>query len=128
VSDKKKNKMSDNEKVLLRADYLKTWITTLLGVVAGEVALINTFYKDADYLWLLFISVSFFILAIIFLLGAYEALVNKAAGVPSTKGYLLGLLIHTSPKTEILSWGLSSVSGVLIGLGLGVFGGFIIFT
>lgn len=110
--------MNDNEKVNLRADYLKTWITTILAVIAGEVAVLNTFYKDAANLWALYLSMLSFMLAIIFCLGSYEALVNGATGVPEVRKKILKLWVKTLPKTEASSWFLAAAGALFIALGV----------
>jgi len=110
--------LTGNEKEMIRADYLKTWVTTILAIVAGEVTLLNTVYKGSNLLWAFYISVICFILSIVFCLGAYEGLVNKIAGVPSVNNKLLKLWAKTVPKTDESVWVLSSIGGLLIGLGV----------
>ena len=110
--------MNENEKVGLRADYLKTWVTTTLAIIAGEVTLLNTFYKDSSNLWALYLSMLSFMFAIIFCLGAYEALVNKATGVPKVKGKVFEFWLKMLPKTEVSSWVFAAIGAVLIAFGV----------
>jgi hypothetical protein len=111
--------MKEQEKDLIRADYLKTWVTTVLAIIAGEVTLLNTVYKSSDLLWILYLSIMFFMLAIILCLGAYEGVVNKVTGLPSFRSKVLQMWIKCLPKTAESIWLLSAVGGVLLGLGLG---------
>jgi hypothetical protein len=110
--------VTENEKVVLRADFLKTWITTILAIIAGEVTLLNTFYKDSNNLWALYLSILLFMLAVISCLGAYESLVNKVTGIPQVQGKILNLWAKVLPKSDESTWKLSALGGVFIGLGI----------
>jgi hypothetical protein len=110
--------MNENEKAVLRIDYLKTWITTLLAIIAGEVALLNTFYKGGTSLWILYSSMALFVLAIIFCMGASEALVNKVAGVPTFRNSFLKWWAEKSAKSEAKAWVYSGIAGACIGSGI----------
>ena len=107
--------MTENEKSLLKADFLKTWVTTTLAIIAGEVTLLNTTYKSSEFLWILYLC---FMFAIIFYLGAYEGLVNKVTGLPTVSNKILKLWARAVPKTDESVWVLSALGGTLIGFGI----------
>lgn len=110
--------MTENEKSLLKADFLKTWVTTTLAIIAGEVTLLNTTYKSSDFLWILYLSILCFMFAIIFYLGAYEGLVNKVTGLPTVSNKILKLWARAVPKTDESVWVLSALGGALMGFGI----------
>ncbi len=110
--------MTENEKSLLKADFLKTWVTTTLAIIAGEVTLLNTTYKSSEFLWILYLSILCFMFAIIFYLGAYEGLVNKVTGLPTVSNKILKLWARAVPKTDESVWVLSALGGALMGFGI----------
>ena len=110
--------MTENEKSLLKADFLKTWVTTTLAIIAGEVTLLNTTYKSSEFLWILYLSILCFMFAIIFYLGAYEGLVNKVTGLPRFSNKILKLWARAVPKTDESVWVLSALGGALMGFGI----------
>jgi hypothetical protein len=110
--------LTENEKSLLKADFLKTWVTTTLAIIAGEVTLLNTTYKSSEFLWILYLSILCFMFAIIFYLGAYEGLVNKVTGLPTVSNKILKLWARAVPKTDESVWVLSALGGALMGFGI----------
>ena len=110
--------MTENEKSLLKAYFLKTWVTTTLAIIAGEVTLLNTTYKSSEFLWILYLSILCFMFAIIFYLGAYEGLVNKVTGLPTVSNKILKLWARAVPKTDESVWVLSALGGALMGFGI----------
>ena len=120
--------MTQSEKSQLRVDFLKTWVSTTLAFIAGEVALLSTVYKDADFLWALYGSILFFMGAIIFWLGAFEGIVTSTTGRPEFQNRFMSWLSRNAPKTDKDVWALSGISGFLFGVGVVLFATFLILS
>ena len=115
--------MSDISKDTLaqiKIDYNKTWVTVNLSIITGQIALLNTFYKDSIFQTVSIISIIFFIFAIIIGLGASETFINRNSfeinNINTNSWYY-----KISPKSENLEYSLSNIAGLLTGFGFGLF-------
>ncbi len=118
--------LSDEAKVQLRLDFLKTWVTFLLAMTGGEVTLLNTLYTGSNHKWVLYISIASLITACILMLGAAECLINRIYPPPAFTDPLRRFLVTLAPKSPDAEWLFSSLAGGFTSLGLVIFGIFVI--
>lgn len=115
-------KVSDEKIVELRLDFIKTWITFLLAVVAGEVALLqSSAVSSQDVKIVLFISIGCLCLACLFALGGSESLINQHYIRPSESNWFVRVMYRFSPKSLEAEWVYASLSALFIA------GGFVSF-
>ncbi len=118
--------LSDETRVQLRLDFLKTWVTFLLAMTGGEVTLLNTLYTTSGHKWMLYTAIASLITACILMLGAAECLINRVYPPPAFTDRLRRLLVALAPKSPGAEWILSSLAGGFTSLGLMIFGLFVI--
>lgn len=112
--------------IRLRFDFYRSVVTFGLASLGGEITLLHTLFTDAPNQSLAYLSIGLLIFACVFVLGAKEALVRRISPVPDFRNRLMkGLtrLAVTSLKGE---WIMSFFSGIAFGLGLVLFGIFIV--
>ena len=112
--------------IRLRFEFYKSVVTFGLASLGGEITLLHTLFTDAPNQSLAYVSIGFLIFACIFVLGAKEALVRRVSPMPDFRNrFLRGLtgVTVTSLKGE---WILSTFAGIAFGMGLALFGIFIV--
>ena len=112
--------------IRLRFDFYRSVVTFGLASLGGDITLLHTLFTDAPNQSLAYLSIGLLIFACVFVLGAKEALVRRISPVPDFRNRLMkGLtrLAVTSLKGE---WIMSFFSGIAFGLGLVLFGIFIV--
>lgn len=120
-------KVSDEKIIELRLDFIKTWVTFLLAVVAGEAALLQSpSVSSPSAKWDFFISIGSLVMACFFSLGASESLINRHYAPPSKSNLFVRFMYQFSPKSmesEFMFSSLSScfIAGGLVSLVLGLY-------
>lgn len=115
----KNMKVSDEKIIELRLDFIKTWVTFLLAVVAGEAALLQSPSVSSPGAKLaFFISIGCLVIACVFSLGASESVINRHYIPPSKINRFVNFMYRFSPKSLESEWGFSSLSSCFIAGGL----------
>ena len=112
--------------IRLRFEFYRSVVTFGLASLGGEITLLHTLFTDAPNQSLAYVAIGFLIFACVFVLGAKEALVRRISPIPDFRNRLLrGLtgIAVTSLKGE---WILSFSAGIAFGMGLVLFGIFIV--
>lgn len=101
----------------LRLDFIKTWVTFLLAIIAGETTLLSTSFVTTQYAKIfLFCSIILFLFACISSLGVSESIINKY-NKPNSDNFFVKFSYKISPKTELTEWVLTYLSSLFIALG-----------
>ena len=109
----------------LRFEFYKSVMTFALATLGGEITLLYSLFKESPRKGVAYASIIVMMFSCLFILGAKEALIKRIDPLP--KGGCLSRLLAsieiTSPTAERL---LLDLSGVLYGLGLVLFIGFVL--
>jgi hypothetical protein len=121
-----KGNVDDDTSVRLRFDFYRSVVTFGLASLGAEVTLLHTLFRDASHRWLSYVSVGLLVFACIFVLAAKEALVRRISPTPVFRSLLLRGLTTLSVTSLEGEWIFSFVAGAAFGLGLVLFGIFVV--
>ncbi len=112
--------------IRLRFDFYRSVVTFGLASLGGEITLLHTLFTDAPNQSLGYVSIGSLIFACVFVLGAKEALVRRVSPIPDFQSRLLRGLANVAITSLKGEWILSFLAGITFGLGLVLFGIFIV--
>jgi len=112
--------------IRLRFDFYKSVVTFGLASLGGEITLLNTLFADAPNQSLAHLSIGLLIFACVFVLGAKEALVRRISPIPDFRNRLMRGLTGVAVTSLKGEWIMSFLAGIAFGLGLVLFGIFVV--
>lgn len=119
-------RVDDDTSVRLRFEFYRSVVTFGLASLGAEVTLLHTLFRDAPHRWLSYVSIALLVFACIFVLAAKEALVRRISPVPSFRGPILRGMTALAVTSLEGEWLFSFVAGAAFGLGLVLFGIFVV--
>lgn len=112
--------------IRLRFDFYRSVVTFGLASLGGEITLLHTLFTDAPNQSLAYLSIGLLIFACVFVLGAKEALVRRISPIPDFRNRLMRGMTGVAVTSLKGEWIMSFLAGIAFGLGLVLFGIFIV--
>jgi Na+-transporting NADH:ubiquinone oxidoreductase subunit NqrD len=112
--------------IRLRFDFYRSVVTFGLASLGGEITLLHTLFTDAPNQSLAYLSIGLLIFACVFVLGAKEALVRRISPIPDFRNRLMRGMTAVAVTSLKGEWIMSFLAGIAFGLGLVLFGIFIV--
>jgi len=118
--------VDDGKSAELQADFYKSILTFALAALGGEITLLQTLFVTAKGRPIAFAAIASLLATCVFVSGAHEALIRRIRPKPTFSNRLL-VRIATWELTSIeAEWVLSFIAGGTFGLGIVLFGLFVI--
>jgi hypothetical protein len=110
----------------LQADFYKSVLTFALAALGGEITLLQTLFVTAKARPLAYTAIALLVATCVFVSGAHEVLIRRICPRPTFSNRLLAKIASWEFASVEAEWVLSFIGGATFGLGIALFGLFVI--